>query len=125
MKLEYVFVLKNVRTHQVHAVSYDVDEGMSPVDWIKTRQWRNEYLYYDALPIKDAKRLGWTSGTQENWAIQWIEVHGYAGFEEVEPEIAKPTKPKPVICPEIWAVPIEGMDYMSAVRAMCGESRGD
>lgn len=46
-------------------------------------------------------------------------------FEKVEGEKPGPRKPKPVIPPEIWATPIKGMDYMAAVRAMCGESQSN
>lgn len=61
---------------------------------------------------------------------KWVEANKhklYTGETRIVVEIAPitpgPRKPKPQVCPEVWATPNPNVDYMAAVRAMCGDSK--
>lgn len=65
---------------------------------------------------------------KENWLLVPYEeakaiVGTHFGISFPEDAPCKPAKKKAQLPPEVWATPIQGMDYMAAVRAMCGEAK--
>lgn len=110
------------------------------MDALRKRATRDEERGNTPLIYGDAKllpaftgdnqmgRLAQAVALAETDKASWWDVRGkkvahallaHAGQATSSP--ARPARPAPQVPPEIWAKPIPGMDYMAAVRAMCGE----
>lgn len=119
--LAYVKCGNDVKTPQQAVEYYRAVGRWTPVSWA--------WMEKDQL-VADTKHDVHAMNVAVGRIITGNVLDGYVAVVPDEQKIEAPIttpgprKPQPVICPEVWAKPREGVDYMAAVRAMCGDAAG-
>lgn len=125
----YIFIVADANRYY-NVTGRIADDREAALQLARSEYERNgvnkKYNVVGVIEQDAAVNSGWSSTMSRSKFDAWVEVNLanlYTGetsiVAQATPAAPGPRKPTPVICPEVWATPRKGVDYMAAVRDMC------